>query len=212
MVHSPGDETSVGRIAYVELRDVGQAFKLGRYPIHFHMIGTIHKSYVKGNSIHHTYNRAITTHGVFYFRVIDNVSYNTMGHTYFIEDAAETKNLYDHNLAIYIKKSDSLLNTDQSPGGFWITHPDNYVRNNAVAGSDAYGYWYDMQEHSIGPSYDPNICPEFERLGEFTSNTAHTIKKYGLRIHHAHVPRTHPCRASPYDEDYLSNGKTDPYW
>lgn len=52
MVHSPGDETSVGRISYIELTDVGQAFKLGRYPIHFHMIGTIHQSYVKGNSIH----------------------------------------------------------------------------------------------------------------------------------------------------------------
>jgi cell migration-inducing and hyaluronan-binding protein len=52
MVHSPGDESSVGRIEYVELRDVGQAYKLGRYPIHFHMIGTVHKSYVRGNAIH----------------------------------------------------------------------------------------------------------------------------------------------------------------
>jgi len=42
MVHSPGDETSIGRVSYVELTDVGQAFKLGRYPLHFHMIGTIH--------------------------------------------------------------------------------------------------------------------------------------------------------------------------
>jgi hypothetical protein len=90
MVHSPGDETSVGRIEYVELKDVGQAFKLGRYPIHFHMIGTIHKSYVHGNSISHTYNRAVTTHGVFFFRVTDNVAFDTMGHTFFIEDAVET--------------------------------------------------------------------------------------------------------------------------
>lgn len=112
MIHSPGDESSVGRIEYIELKDVGQAFKLGRYPIHFHMIGTVHKSYVKGNAIHQTYNRAVTTHGVHYFRVIDNVSYDTMGHTFFIEDAAETKNIYDHNLAVKVKKSLSLLNTD----------------------------------------------------------------------------------------------------
>jgi hypothetical protein len=52
MIHSPGDESSVGRIEYIELKDVGQAFKLGRYPIHFHMIGTVHKSYVVGNAIH----------------------------------------------------------------------------------------------------------------------------------------------------------------
>ena len=38
MIHSPGDESAIGRIEYIELTDVGQAFKLGRYPLHFHMI------------------------------------------------------------------------------------------------------------------------------------------------------------------------------
>jgi len=41
MLHSPGDESVVGRIENCEFYDVGQAFKLGRYPIHFHMIGTV---------------------------------------------------------------------------------------------------------------------------------------------------------------------------
>jgi len=52
MVHSPGDESAVGRIENVEFTDCGQAFKLGRYPIHFHMIGTVNKSYIKNNAIH----------------------------------------------------------------------------------------------------------------------------------------------------------------
>lgn len=26
------------------------------------------------------------------------------------------------------------------------------------------------------------------------------------------IPRTNPCQSSPYDEDYLANGQTDPYW
>lgn len=64
MLHSPGDGTSEGRIEYVELRDVGQAFKLGRYPLHFHIMGQVHKSYIRGNSIYHTYNRAVTVHAV----------------------------------------------------------------------------------------------------------------------------------------------------
>jgi hypothetical protein len=112
MIHSPGDESSIGRIEHVELTDVGQAFKLGRYPLHFHMIGTVHKSYVRGNAIHQTYNRAITIHGVHYFRVIRNVAYDTMGHTVFIEDAAETNCLIDGNLIIQTKASFSLINTD----------------------------------------------------------------------------------------------------
>ena len=144
--------------------------------------------------------------------MLNNVAYDTMGHTFFIEDAAETKNIYDHNLSIRTKASNSLLTTDQSPGGFWITHPDNTVINNAVAGTDAYGYWYDMQEHAVGPSTDINICPEYAKLGEFRSNTAHSVHKYGLRIHHAHIPRTFPCKDSPYDEEYLEKGETDPYW
>jgi hypothetical protein len=135
-----------------------------------------------------------------------------MGHTFFIEDAVETKNIYDHNLVIKVKKSMSLLNTDQTPGGFWITHPDNIVINNAVAGTAAYGYWYDMQTNAMGPSFDPNICPVYAKLGAFRDNTAHSVDKYGLRIHHALIPRTYPCWSSPYDSNYLAKGKTDPYW
>jgi hypothetical protein len=69
IMHSPGDESTSARIDSIELTNVGQAFILGSYPIHFHMIGTVHSSYVKNNSIHHTFNRAVTIHGVHYLRV-----------------------------------------------------------------------------------------------------------------------------------------------
>jgi hypothetical protein len=64
MLHSPGDETVVGRIENVQLEDVGQAFVLGKYPIHYHMIGKVSKSYVKNNVIMRSYNRGTTLHGV----------------------------------------------------------------------------------------------------------------------------------------------------
>jgi hypothetical protein len=76
------------------------------------MIGTVHNSYVKGNSISNTYNRAVTFHGVHYLRVTENVAYNTMGHVFFIEDAIETKNYIEKNLAVKTKASFSLLITD----------------------------------------------------------------------------------------------------
>jgi len=100
MIHSPGDESAIGRIEYIELTDVGQAFKLGRYPLHFHMIGTVNQSYVKGNAIWNTYNRAVTLHGIHYFRVLNNVAFNTMGHTIFVEDAVETRNQIQGNLIV----------------------------------------------------------------------------------------------------------------
>lgn len=144
IVHSPGDESSIARIHYIELTEAGQAFKLGRYAIHFHMIGTVHGSLVKGNAVHHSYNRACTTHGVHYFKVEQNVAFDTMGHSFFIEDAVETKCVYDGNLSILTRASNSFLNTDQTPGAWWITNADNIFINNAVAGTDAYGFWFDM--------------------------------------------------------------------
>jgi len=60
---------------------MGQGYRLGRYPIHFHMIGTVRNSYVRSVSIHHTYNRAVAIHGVHYLRVTNNVMFETMGQT-----------------------------------------------------------------------------------------------------------------------------------
>ena len=208
MLCSMGDESLIGRIEYIELRDVGQAFQLGRYPIHFHMIGTVMNSYVNGNSIHNTYNRAVTIHGVFYLRVTNNLAYNTMGHTYFIEDGIETNNFVSNNLAIMTKQSFSLLNTDQTPASFWITNPDNIYRGNHAAGSAMYGFWIDTQANPTGPSYDPNVCPNRSPLGEFSNNVAHSNGRYGLRIFHQLMPVTYPCQAMVYDP----TNTTDPYW
>lgn len=143
MLHSPGDETVVGRIENLQLNDVGQAFLLGKYPIHFHMIGRVNKSYVRNNAIMRSYNRGTTIHGVKYLRVQRNCYWDVMGHTIFVEDAAETKNLIEYNVVAGTKPSFSLLNTDQTPGCFWITHPDNIFVGNRAAGSSNYGYWMD---------------------------------------------------------------------
>ena len=69
------------------------------------MIGTVSYSYVIGNSIHDTYNRALTFHGVHYLRAEYNVAFRTMGHVFFIEDAVETKNYIYKNLAMQSARS-----------------------------------------------------------------------------------------------------------
>lgn len=35
-LHSEGDDSLIGRISYIEMTDVGQGFKIGRYAVHFH--------------------------------------------------------------------------------------------------------------------------------------------------------------------------------
>ncbi len=56
-----------------------QAFRLGRYTIHWHMHGDVaFGSWLKGVAIHHTYNRAATIHGTHRVLTQNCVSYDTM--------------------------------------------------------------------------------------------------------------------------------------
>jgi hypothetical protein len=143
-LHSNGDDSLIGRFSYIECTDVGQAFKVGRYAIHFHMIGAVHNSYAKGLSVHKGNNRAFTLHGTHYLRLEENVVFEVAGHNFFIEDAIETNNYMYKNLVMKTIRSMSLLNTDQTPACFWITHPNNIFIDNHAAGSDRYGFWYDL--------------------------------------------------------------------
>jgi hypothetical protein len=111
-MHSPGDDSVIGRLSYIELTDVGQAFKVGRYAVHMHMVGAVHKSYAIGLTIHESFNRAFTIHGTHYLRLLNNFVYHAKGHTFFIEDAVETNNLIHNNLVMSTERSWSLLNTD----------------------------------------------------------------------------------------------------
>ena len=81
MVHShhKGRGHATAHFDHIEVTHAGQAFRLGRYPIHFHMEGDVHGSYVKGCAIHRSFNRAVTMHGVHNLVVERNVIYDIMG-------------------------------------------------------------------------------------------------------------------------------------
>ncbi|KAJ8026384.1 Fibrocystin-L [Holothuria leucospilota] len=177
-----------GRISYVEVTHAGQAFRLGRYPIHFHMSGDIRGSYVRGCSIYNTFNRAVTIHGVHGFLVEHNVAYNVMGHAFFLEDGIETGNTLQYNLAVFVRPSSSLLNVDVTPAAYWITNPNNTVRHNAAAGGSHCGFWYNAPENPGGPSFTLRVRPRHVPLGEFYNNSAHTQGWYGIWIHPIYFP------------------------
>ena len=39
---------------------------MGRYPLHFHMIGNVNGSFIDGCSVYNSFNRGTTVHGVHY--------------------------------------------------------------------------------------------------------------------------------------------------
>ncbi len=135
--------------------------------------------YIKNAAIHDTYNRCVTVHGTNNLQVENNVTYNNVGHCFFIEDGIETGNQFVRNLAIQTKchtskpcdptnlapfgatagtnfnltgqdSKDVLIPSDNTVSSFWITNPDNIYRDNVAAGSDATGFWLAFPEHPMG--------------------------------------------------------------
>ncbi len=164
----------------VELYRMGQNLTLARYPIHWHLVGEGQGQYIRNAAIHDTYSRCVTVHGTNNLQVENNVTYNNVGHCFFLEDGIETGNQFVRNLAIQTKchtskpcdptnlapfgttgdglnfktagqdSKDVLIPSDNTVSTFWITNPDNVYRDNVAAGSDATGFWLAFPEHPMG--------------------------------------------------------------
>src|SRR5690606_37511534 len=55
---------------------------------------------IKNSAIHDTYSRCVTVHGTDNALIENNVTYNTVGHCFFVEDGIETGSAFVRNLAI----------------------------------------------------------------------------------------------------------------
>src|SRR4026209_63946 len=164
----------------VEFNRMGQNLTLARYPIHWHLIGDGKGQYIRNAAIHDTFNRCVTVHGTNFLRVENNVTYNTVGHCFFLEEGIEHDNEYIRNLAIQTKchtskpcdptnlapfgsssdglnfkltgqdSKEVLIPSDNTVSSFWITNPDNTYVGNVAAGSDSTGFWLAFPEHPMG--------------------------------------------------------------
>ena len=188
----------------VELNRMGQNMHLARYPIHWHLIGDAQGQYIKNSAIHDTYSRCVTVHGTNYLDIENNVTYNNIGHCFFLEDGVEHDNQFVHNLGILTKchpdapcvptnlaasgesragangqnAKDILIPSDNTASTFWITNPDNVYRDNVAAGSDANGFWMSLPEHPTGKFEGTEISaktwPRRTPFREFKGNVAHS--------------------------------------
>src|SRR5688572_18676828 len=121
----------------VEFNRMGQNMTLARYPIHWHLVGDAQGQYIKNASLHDTYNRCVTVHGTNFLRVENNVTYNTVGHCFFLEDGAEHGNQFVHNLAIQIKchTSKACTPANLAPNGE-ISGNRQAIRQASMSGTD----------------------------------------------------------------------------
>ena len=175
-------------IAGVELYRMGQTGILARYPFHWHLTNDASGQYFKNSAITRSFSRCVTVHGTHNAFVGDNVCFDHLGHGYFLEDGGETGNVFDRNLGLLTRRptvEQALTPRDfldgeaaKGPATFWISNGDNTFRNNAAAGSDGLGFWYDTPERVGGASAAlsryRDVRPVNSPFKEFINNRVHS--------------------------------------
>ena len=116
------DNNSNMRIDGVEFTRMGQTGVVGRYPVHFHLMGDKvgQNNYVKVTcihacvdqcmltlrpqrcSIHDNFQRCLVVHDTNGVLLENNVAYSTIGHCYFLEDGSEMFNTWNKNLGVKV--------------------------------------------------------------------------------------------------------------
>jgi|GEM_PF-1185256 len=177
-------------ISHVHLYRMGQKAIMGRYPMHWHMLGSSGAGqYFKNSSIQRSFNRAITIHGTESVTVENNFCVNHVGHGIFLEDGSERYNTIKGNVVLLstrpapgeeLTPSDNEFNQMQNrtPSSYWITNPTNTFIDNVAAGTEGTGFWYALAKAPMGVSAtDPRFAgmePYKLPMGQFKGNKAHS--------------------------------------
>ncbi len=183
-------DNSTAYFSGVELYNMGQKRLLGRYPFHWHMLGSAGAGqYFKNSSVHRSYNRAITIHGTESTLVDNNFFYDHIGHGVFLEDGSERFNVIRKNVTLLTRRpapgeqvtpSDNERNEVQNrtPASYWITNPQNTFEDNVAAGTEGTGFWFAFPERPMGQSANDarfsSMRPRTLPLISFQGNSAHS--------------------------------------
>ena len=210
--HTMYHRGSAGSISYAEFRHLGKKNVLGRYALHFHLVGnTMRGSSVVGASIWDSHNRWLTIHGTNYLVVRDCIGYQSVGHGFFMEDGTEVYNILDRNLAVQSMEGKKLpkqvLPFDQNEGsGFWWANSFNSFTRNVACENNRYGFRFEATQTSALKMTLPVMQPD-GKLQEtdirtlpfvrFEDNEAHCDGLYGINLGEG-VNRIGPDERHPF--------------
>jgi hypothetical protein len=195
--HTMYHRGSAGSISYAEFRRLGKEGVLGRYSLHYHLVGdTMRGSSVIGASIWDSGNRWLTIHGSNYLVVRDCVGYQSVGHGFYLEDGTEVYNVLDRNLAVQAFQGKALpkqaLPFDQNEGaGFWWANSLNTFTRNVSCENDRYGFRFEATQTSALKLTLPIRQPDGSKKNvdirtlpfvRFEDNESHCEGLYGLNL------------------------------
>lgn len=214
----------------VELRRVGQQRQARRYPIHLHgmsyredgsVLPDASDSFVRNSVIWNSKNRCVVIHGTNGVNITNNICYDILGHAMFLEDGVELRNTFDGNLVLKVRSpvdGQELLRheSDNVAGssGFWLTHPNNALRNNAVADASGHGIWYAFSRTPLGLYKKVKMFPPVHTaFGSFDNNVAHSNGENGFHMDNASKDDAGNLEGSNYRPtatgEYIGHGYED---
>jgi uncharacterized Zn-binding protein involved in type VI secretion len=183
-----GDETSIetqfgghvmiahagsnARIQGVQFTRMGQFNRLGRYPMHWHLVRDASTGYFKKNSISHSIQRGVIVHGTDNLLIEGNVVFDTPGHSYGTENGTEKGNVFSRNLGLgtrnaklpkVVFEGSTTPADDDQAATFWMVGGDNTLIGNVAAGSESSGFWFDRSND----------------VRNFTGNVTHSSRSSG---------------------------------
>lgn len=189
--HTMYHADSAGSISYAEFRHLGKKGVLGKYPIHYHLVGqSMRGSSLIGVSVWDSHNRWITVHGTQYLVVKDCIGYKSIGHGYFLEDGTEVYNIFDRNLGIQALRGEPLpqqvLPYDNNLGsGFWWANSLNTFTRNVAVECDEDGFRYEVVKRD---DFNP-VLPILQPDGSFQKVDVRTLPFVRFDGNEAHCQR-----------------------
>jgi hypothetical protein len=195
--HTMYHRHSAGSISYAEFRHLGKEGILGRYSLHYHLVGdSMRGSSVIGASIWDSANRWLTIHGTNYLVVRDCVGYQSKGHGFFFEDGTEVFNVMDRNLAVQAYSAKPLpqqvIPFDKNDGaGFWWANSMNAFTRNVACECDEYGYFFQAAKTDDFDPVLPVLQPDGSRkkvdirtlsFVRFEDNECHCQRRHGFNL------------------------------
>ncbi|MEO1308248.1 MAG: G8 domain-containing protein, partial [Pseudomonadota bacterium] len=192
--HTMVMEGASQHLSGVEFFRMGQEDILGRYPVHWHLLGDAAGQYAEGISVHHSYQKGTTIHGSSNIRLEDSVIFDHVGHGVFLEDGSELGTQIIGNLVFGTHASETGLPiiTDQNQvASYWIENPSTILIGNVAGGSDENGFMIFPANQVHGASLALGMTDAGDMADLiFQNNVAHSNVNFGLSIEGSIDPET----------------------
>jgi len=203
---------STGGVSYTEFARLGPTNVLGRYSLHFHLMGDTSRGIiVRGISAHNSGSFWVTVHGSNGITVEDSVGFRAVGAGYFVEEPSGYGNLFLHDLGAYVAQSPRLEGEKvkgvtphalvHRNSVFWFRVGNALVDNVAVGakgGAQSGGFFVAAPSRREAKTTQPTVI---------FHNEAHSNDRYGFISWLNLSPPFHVV-----DGDFWKNGETGFGW